>query len=46
MILFEKRDYFCEIKSLKFANHPKRPKNPKFPKHRKILKNPKFPYKS
>ena len=42
MILFEKRDYFCEIKSfhIKFS---KSLKNLKFPKH---LKSPKFPYKS
>ncbi len=43
MILFEKRDYFCEIKSLKIANHPK---IPKLLKSLKLLKNPKFPYKS
>ena len=39
MILFEKRDYFCEIKSLKIANHPK---IPKLLKSLKLLKNPKF----
>ena len=42
MILFEKRDYFCKIKSLKIANHPKIPKflkNLKLPKHLKSLIN-------
>ena len=41
MILFEKRDYFCEIKSfhIKFANHLKNLKSLKLPKHLKSLIN-------